>query len=222
MKKIFPVLLSVALFSIFVSSPIIPAFAQAETTDEKIEKTLDTRIQNYKKEHPSALTAAQLAKLKTVCKAAQVKTNAYTKTAVSLGDKRLKLYEGVATKIDAITQKVETYNSTAEKDKQLDLTNLKAQNSELKTKTAKFKVDLSTYQVALNDLSTLNCQELTDTFKSALEEVRETQKSLNTTSDEIQVIIGTQIPAELNTLKDKFEGKATTTTTEPTVEKEQQ
>lgn len=218
MKKLFFALLSVAVFSILAVTPVVPQLVSAqaetdtETTDEKIEKTLDNRIQQYKKDHPNTLSAAQLAKLKGLCKPAQVKTGKFTRTAVDKGDQRLKLYESAVTKLEDITKKVETYNSSADKTKTINLDELKAQTAELKTKVAKFKVDLSTYQVALNDLSTINCQQFTDTFKSALDEVRETQKTLVTTSNEIQALITDKIKPELAELKTTFNSTKTTDT----------
>lgn len=204
MKKTFTVLIAVTLFGIVAITPIAVRAATTEetpketTTQDKIEKTLDARYQQYKKDHPNALTKAQLTRLKNLCKPAQIKTKKFTEVAVSKGDKRLKLYQSIVTKLEDVTKKLKEYSG----DPKPNTIELEVKVTELKAKVESFKVDLSTYQVALNDLSSINCEEFTDTFKAALDEVRDKQKALVTSSTEIKTLINEGIKPELVKIKE--------------------
>ena len=216
MKKKFTVLIAVTLFGIVAITPIAVRAATTEdttettketTTQDKIEKTLDSRYQQYKKDHPNALTKAQLTRLKNLCKPAQIKTKKYTEAAVKKGDKRLKLYQDIVTKLEDVTKKLKEYSGETKP----NTIELEVKVTELKAKVESFKVDLSTYQVALNDLSSVNCEEFTDTFKAALDEVRDKQKALVTSSTEIKTLITEGIKPELVKIKEALSAQTDAT-----------
>lgn len=196
-------LIIVPIVALFAISTIMPSIALAatesnssntsNTTEDKIEKTLDARYQQYKKDHPNELSKAQLNRLKNLCKPAQVRTKKMTEMAVKKGDQRLELYQKLATKLDDLVKKLKEYTG----ENKPNTVELEVKVTELKAKIDSFKVDLSSYQVALNDLSSINCEEFTDTFKAALDEVRAKQKLLLSSSDDVRTLLKDDIKPEI-------------------------
>ncbi len=201
MKKKITFFLVLSMFGLGLLTPVVGLAAtedKPETTTDKIEKTLDARYQQYKKDHPTNLTEKQLNRLKNLCTPAQAKTKQLTQVAVDKGDKRSKLYQQIVERVESLVAELKDYDGQAE----ISIVELEVKTTELKAKVDSFKLDISTYQVALNDLSSINCEEFTDTFKSALEEVREQKAGLVSSSDEIKQLINQSIKPELAKIKE--------------------
>lgn len=201
MRKIFSILLTIAVFSLVTISPVIGYAATDSTTqtDEKVQQSLKTRVEKYQKNHPQNMTATQLLRVKNFCKLAQTKTKTHTENAVSKGEKRLKVYNNMNDNLKALIVRMKDKKLN---DKDVDTTKLDALMKQLGESIAKFKADLATYQVSLNDVSTMDCQSDPASYKSALEETRANHKLVIADSEAIFKLIKTDIKAELKVIKD--------------------
>lgn len=171
------------------------AQAQTETTSQRVEKN--------KTKFAVKLTDAETSKIKSKCKASQVIGKALNAQITKKNKTRTETYSTISTKI--------TEAITSLKEEGKDVTTLESQSKELSQKIEKYKTDVAAYQVAITDLSEVDCAVDPTGFKAALEASREARKTVAEDVLVIKTYINTNIK---KTLKELDETKASTTTTQ--------
>ncbi len=172
------------------------------TTTEGKKKLLADRLKERVDTLKIKLTAAEQANLKAKCAAAQTKV----KTLDGVVDKGLvnrgKAYEELLSHVDKIITKLE--------DGDVDVTELKKQQTELTAKVELFKADLAKYKVALADLKEVGCVADPAAFKAALETARTARETVATDAKAIRTYVTDTIKPTLKTLRASVEKKTST------------
>lgn len=177
----------VALFAVVSFITVAPVFAQqeeaqeaqllqttaesAETTDaENPAATREDRVKQYKERRKNAITAVRANRLKSVCKNAQGKLTSLSARVNGVATARENAHKQISERVDAIIAKLQAAN--------IDTAALEAVRASIQEQGATVSEQLAAYQLALSDLSEMDCEADPEAFGAALEEARELSMQL--------------------------------------------
>jgi len=222
LNKITRISLSITLIaSLLVVTPSVFAAAttpnqskdQPKTTSSEskaqlttAKKTITDRIAMYKLEHAITLGAAEQIKIKTVCKAGQLKVKALDVRVTTHSELRNDAYKEITTILTNVVPRIKKAG--------VDTTALSASQTQLNTLIATYKTNLKTYQTSLSDLGELECQTDPAAFKSALEAARANRVEMTTNALAIRSYVTDVIKPALQTVRTEIEKPAVISTTE--------
>lgn len=180
---------------------------QTTTTqsDKEVPKTRTDRVTQYKKDHAFTFGAGEEAKLKTVCKAGQLKVKTLDKRVTTRNVIRAGAYKDITAHLTKIIARL--------KEAKVDTTELETEKTELAKRIATYSTSLKTYQTSLEDLAALDCQTDPAAFRSALEAARANRVTLNTDALAIRSYITDTIKVTLQTVRDSIKKPTTDDTT---------
>ncbi len=162
---------------------------ETETKKDTEVNRLKARIALYK----IKLTAAEVAKLKLKCVAAQSKISALD-TRVNNGVTiRGKVYAELLDHLDKLITKLKAAN--------VDTAKLEAERAELKAKVSTFTGDLAKYKITLDDAKGLGCVADPTGFKASLEAARAAQLVVTEDAVAIRSYVNGAIKPTLKTIK---------------------
>ena len=229
MKKLQSLLTFILVTPIIASGPMALAEATSTTTNppkttttvvdpekdllkmveaEKAKVSQADRIKAYGTELKIKLTAADIARLKTKCVAAQGLVKALD-TRVDNGiTARSKAYDELLSNIDGLIVKL--------KAAKVSTTDLEAQRVVLKTKIDTFKTDLAKYKVALSDTHGLGCLADPSGFKASLEAARTARTTVATDALAIRTYVKETIKVTLKTIRENLAKTTNNTDTNST------
>ncbi len=185
------------------------------------EKAIEKLVEAEKSKQPQAdrlkariaklnlkLTAAESAKLKTKCVAAQGLVKVLEIKVNSGITSRSKAYDELLSHLDKLIAKLKAANvSTSE---------LETERTALKTKIDNFKKDLTTYKVALADVQATGCLVDPTGFKAVLEDARTSRKAVADDAAAIRSYVNDTIKTTLKNIKSDLEKNSTKADTSKT------
>ena len=190
--------LSIAALLVAVSVPgFSHVWAQTTTEDtttvqEEPKTTIQERLAKRKEAMTAKLTAAQQARLKGRCRAAQAKLGTINDRALEVKANRLKAYANLDKHLNALVAKVGD---------KADTTELQAEIKVLAEKVDVVEQALEDYHQAVSDLKEMDCVADPDGFKASLEEARSLQAKLKEASIDIHNYIKDTIKPTLKALR---------------------
>lgn len=164
---------------IAVPALLIPGVVHAATTTPTTTTTTTTtntttttetiaqRVSKYKLALKAQPTAAEQAKIKVNCKAAQVKGRVLSTQITQKVTIRSAVYVSVTKKVDDLITDLKAAN--------VDTAKLETQRDELKQLVKTYGNDLKTYQENIADMNAVDCLTDPTAFKAALESARSSQ-----------------------------------------------
>jgi len=201
MRKVVQRGLGLALVgSLLVATPMALAATTATTpkSSATVKTTIKDRVTQYKLDHVITLTAPEQTRLKTVCKAGQIKITALDTKVASRNNLRVAAYKEITNQLTAIIPRIKAAGAPS--------TLLVDEQTQLATLITTYNTSLATYQTALQDTAALDCQTDPSAFRSALESARADQIAVNTNALAIRTYL-------TGTLKASLQASATTITT---------
>lgn len=186
---------------------LVEAEGKKQTQADRLKaKTAELKIK---------LSAAEQAKLKASCVAAQAKVKTLGVNVDTGVINRGKAYDELLSHLDKIITKL--------KAAKVDTVELEKERTELKAKIDTFKTDLAKYKIALDDTKSLGCVADPSSFKTALETARSARTLVATDAAAVRAYVNDTIKPTLKTIRTTVENKKTTdesstsdTTTTPT------
>lgn len=171
-----------------------PVTSSAPTVNDA--QSIDARVKLRKTERNTKLSAAQLKRLPTVCKAAQGKAAAAQARVNELQKSRPEIYTNLLARLASLASKLQANN--------VDTKPLQAEITSLQSQVEVFKTDLTTYQLSVNDLVALNC--LTDPtgFQASLDAARDQRDKLQQESTAIKAYVTITIKPTLKSIHDEL------------------
>lgn len=175
---------------------------------QKLAEKMTDRIIDYKAKQAVKLAAAEEAKLKGSCKAAQAKVKATAIKLETANTARTKVYDAITKQLTGITARI--------KDADVETKDLEAATKELATKINKYKDDYKSFKTNISDTSELDCLTDPTAFKVSLLTTRAARLTLVTSATTVREYIPT-IAQKLTVAKNALsKDAATDTTAEPT------
>lgn len=171
MKKIQVILSSL----IAASAMLLPVAVRAETTTPNTTTTTTTtttetitqRVGKYKQSLKNQPTAAEQAKIKLNCKAAQVKGRVLSTQISQKIVIRSAVYVSITNKLNTLVTDLKASN--------VDTAALETQRDALQKLITTYGTDLKTYQENIADMNAIDCVTDPVGFKAALEAARSSQ-----------------------------------------------
>lgn len=171
--------------------------AQPEPPAVEQKLSLEERLAKRKAELEQKLTAAQEARLKTRCKAAQGLLKAAEVRIKGVETRRMTAYEKLISRLSELSTKL--------KGQGVDTTELDAQLTELQTSIDAFKAQIEEYKQSVSDLAAMDCTADPEAFKASLEAARAARAEAVEAAKEIHdYVLGTiketlkEIKSQLN------------------------
>lgn len=197
-----------------VSETFEDSFKKLSDTESKKQTQAD-RLKARVTDLKTKLSAADQAKLKLKCVAAQVKVKELETNVNNGVTARGKAYDELLSHLDKAITKL--------KAAKVDTTELEKERTELKVKIDTFKTDLVKYKIALGDTKDLGCVADPSAFKASLEAARTSRTAVATDAAAIRTYVNDTIKPTLKTIKATVDkdpaassAKPTTTTTTTT------
>ncbi len=182
--------------------------ASSDSTSSSTTTTPSTTLEDRVKSHEDAikvkLTAADEARMKLRCKAAQGVVSSVTGRVKGIETSRNQVYGNVVDQLTTLSAKLKAKN--------VDTTELNNEITTLKTKVTTYKTDLTTYKQAITDLSAINCTSDPTAFKATLEAARTSLLKVGTDIKDIRTYITGTIKPTLTKIHDQLEMQEKTQT----------
>ncbi len=145
--------------------------AEDTLTAEKLEK-LKERVETRKEELKTRLTEVKERAVKNRCKAAQEVIAKKVENIETKVTRRSTSHEKLTVALQALIARVETEYS------EVDLSVVKAAQTELAAKVAAYTVSVEAYQQTLSDLAIMDCESDPSGFQASLEAARTERQEL--------------------------------------------
>lgn len=199
------------IISLFVATPIFAVQDTStddthSTTEEKseVKTTLEERLTKLKTDLQISLTAAQQARLKSRCKAAQVITGKHKTNFEERVKTRTNAYNELVHHLDEIIPRLKAAN--------IDTTTLEQDKASLETKIKSYNTNLAEYKQALADLNEVDCVTDPTGFKAALESARASHQMLISDAKAIRKYVVETIKVTLQDIRTQLKAKAESNT----------
>lgn len=166
---------------------------------------LKTRLEARKKELKTAITAAETARIKTKCTAAQGNISSLRGKIKGIETSRTAVYDNLLDRLTNLSTKL--------KDRGTDSSKLDAEIAELKTQVDTFQADLGKYKQAVTDLAAMDCKSNPTAFKASLEAARNAQTQTRTDATAIKSYVNDTIKVTLGDIRSQLEKQSGSTST---------
>ncbi len=174
--------------------------AQSSTEAEtQPQTTIAERIQQRKDALKIKLTAKQTASLKLRCKASQGVVSSLSGRVKGIETSRAEVYGNITDNLTKLATKLQN--------KDIDSNELQGEINTLQTKIANYKTDLSAYKLAVDDLSSLDCQADPTAFKTTLEAARTARQKVEDDVKDIRTYVTDTIKPTLAKIRDGLKTK---------------
>lgn len=160
-----------------------------ETEKQELRKRVQDRVSSLK----IKLSAADQARIKAKCKAAQGVTTSLSKKADNLDTKRTEVYGAIIARLSTLEGKLQKQG--------VDITKLQSEIDVLKTKKTTFDTDFTAYKQAVADASGLDCTTDPTAFQASIQAARTAQEKVRTDSKDIRTYVTQTIKPTLEQIK---------------------
>jgi hypothetical protein len=160
---------------------------------DSLSQRLQTRVNALKLK----LTAAEQARIKEKCKAAQTILSSYNTKIKNIDTKRAEVYNNIVSQLTTLVTNLKAKN--------IDTTQLQTEIDNLKTKIATFNMDVSNYQQDVSDASLADCVSDPTAFQASLQAARTDQLKVRQDAEEIRTYVNQTIKPTLVTIKKNLE-----------------
>jgi len=201
MKKTIKFLVFVVFVPVAASLPVF--LAQTINEDAKVYAQADSRqerIEKYKANLKETPTKSQLERLKLRCSVSQTALGNLQTRLTSTQKKREAVYNTVQTKLDNLITVLE--------EKEVELTDLKAQTNQYKKKTTTFNTNLEAYKQAVEDAAELDCNTDPLALQAAIQEGRNRLTKLVSSVNDIRSHINNVLKPSLLNVKEDLKTQA--------------
>lgn len=203
MKKVLKVFVFIVLVPVAVSLPVL--LIQTIDEDAKVyaqSDSLQERINAYKSSLKDTPSRSQLDRLKLRCNVSQTALKNLQTKVGSAQENRVAAYGTIQTRLNELITVLE--------EKEIDLTELKAQTAELEKKVTSFTTDLNAYQQAVDDAAELDCTEDPQALQAAIQEGRNRLTKLVSSVGDIRSHINNLLKPSLVKVKEDLVTQANT------------
>ena len=208
MKKVLKFFVFVVLVPVAVSLPVF--LTQTINEDAKVYAQADSlqeRINTYKATLKDTPSRSQLDRLKLRCNVSQTALKNLQTRVGATQEKRVGAYGTIQTKLDELITVLEQ--------KDIELTDLKAQTAEFEKKVASFTEDLEAYKQAVDDAAALDCTEDPLALRAAIQEGRNRLTKLVSSVGEIRSHVNNLLKPSLLKVKEDLVTQANTAESSP-------
>lgn len=174
-------------------------------SEAELKAERDARIEKFKTDLKTKLTAAKQTRLKARCKAAQGVITAFGTKVKANVPNRVRAYENALNHLDKFIDKAKTAS--------LDTTTLESQQTVLKQKIDAYKADLDEFQQAIGDLKDVDCVADPTGFQAALEAARTMRQGLIDQVNDIAKYVKETIKPTLVSLRTQLEAQTDNSST---------
>lgn len=176
------------------------ASASAEPKDRSSGR--EARISAYKEKVATKLAESKAKRISTRCVAAQTKITSLRERISAAVVKRQEAYDKIGEKLDALTAKLVAAG--------VDTAPLETAREDVRADLAVLAESMASYDTVLADLIAFDCASDPQTFYTALESARETQKSLREQAQEFRRFATAELRTVIQNMKTELEKVNTT------------
>ncbi len=169
---------------------------KVENPDEKL--TIQQRLEKRKTEmNIKQLPNAEKLKITSKCKASQGVISSVKGRVTGIITSRDNTYGELTERLTKLNDKLKSQGA--------DTTQLQAQITVLTAKIETFHNDLDTYQLAVSDLSTMDCTADPAAFKASLESARKARDKVRADANDIRIYVKDTIKPTLQAVRKQLE-----------------
>lgn len=195
MKRI---LISFAVVALFTFTPNVVLAQNTEEQSNGRANGRSDRIEKYKEEKQSQIAQSRSQRASGRCKAAQNKIASLSTSTSTVITNRKAIYERLNGRLDTLVEKLKLTGT--------DTTQLEASILELQLQTEELTLSLDAYDVALDDVASMDCESDTLGFLSALEAARDARKEIFNQSKGVREYVNASLKPELQSIKAALAG----------------
>lgn len=170
-----------------------------EQTEARLEAAMKARIEQRKNELNLQLSAAQRTRLSQRCKPSQTLIRNLNDKVSVYAPQRYEAYDALNEHLAILFRKLESSD--------VDTRALENYQTVLVEKISTFKLTMETYQLALSDLSAMNCGADLEGFQATLESARKLREDLAKMSGDIQTYVKESIKPALDPIRQQLLAK---------------